>query len=166
MKQMRKWIANYENSRHSKQGLRELKESWISSKYDFTDLHVREEYVPEIGCSVGGCISALRKSWRAYYIAGRNGEPRNDVAHRIVSIQSALGIERSQFPGLEGMDVEFEEMDSGELNADELQALREERAESGGNHNLNSGTTELYTDEWSEEDKQLLKEERESEDDW
>ena len=43
-----------------------------SSKFDFSDPYVRLEYVPEMGCSVGGCISGLKKLWKSYKIAGRN----------------------------------------------------------------------------------------------
>ena len=79
-------------------------------------------------------------------------------------IQSAMGIEKSQFPELEGMnDEESEE----ELTDEEIQLRREEKEESGGEWNLNFGTSEkrseLYTEEWSEEDKQLRREEREAE---
>ena len=73
------------------------------------------------------------------------------------------GIERSQFPEIDGMnDDEDQEL------TDELK--RKEKEESGREWDFNSGTSEekseLYTDEWSEEEKQLLKEEREGEDDW
>ena len=105
---MEKWLASYERRRRS----RNPKEpnGWISSKYDFSDPNVRLGYVREMGCSVGGCISALKRSWKAYRIAGRNGEPglRSDLAYRIVSIQTALGIERSDFPELEGMNIDEE----------------------------------------------------------
>jgi hypothetical protein len=100
---MQLWLRDYERSRHSKQP-KELKESWQSSKYDFSDPDVRLEYVPEMGCSVGGCISALKKLWKSYKIAGRNGEPRGDIAWNIRNLQGSLGIERSHFPELEGMD--------------------------------------------------------------
>ena len=46
---------------------------------------------------------------------------------------------------------------------------REEKEESGGDSNLNFGTNEEgseYTVQWSEQDKQLRREEREAEDDW
>ncbi len=157
MNEMQKWLINYERLRHSKQP-KELKESWQSSKFDFTDPNVRLEYVPDMGCSVGGCISALKRSWKAYYIAGRNGEPRGDLAWRINSLQSSLGIEKSTFPELEGMMMDDEE------NNEELQLKREEHQEEW---NLNLGTNEEM-DEWSEEDKQLLKEELEAEkeNDW
>jgi hypothetical protein len=60
-----------------------------------------------------------------------------------------------------------------ELTDEEIQLKREEKEESGGEWELNFGTSEkrseLYTEEWSEEDKQLRREEREAEeenDDW
>jgi hypothetical protein len=141
---MQLWLRDYERSRHSKQP----NESWQSSKYDFSDPDVRLEYVPEMGCSVGGCISALKKLWKSYKIAGRNGEPRGDIAWNIRNLQGSLGIERSHFPELEGMDDDEENM------------LKSEEDEE------NFGTNEPY---WSEEDKQLLKDELKAEkenDDW
>jgi hypothetical protein len=147
MNKMQLWLRDYEAQRHSKQP-KELKESWQSSKYDFSDPDVRLEYVPEMGCSVGGCISALKKLWKSYKIAGRNGEPRGDIAWNIRNLQGFLGIERSHFPELEGMDD------------DEENILKSEEDEE------NFGTNDPY---WSEEDKQLLKEELEAEkenDDW
>src|SRR5437016_12963264 len=105
MDQMRKWLVNYERLRHSKR----LNESWISTKYDFTDPNVRLEYVPEMRCSVGGCISALKGSWKAYRIAGRNGEPRADLAYRIRNLQLAMGIPTTEFEELEGMQVETDD---------------------------------------------------------
>jgi hypothetical protein len=51
---------------------------WESDLYDFSDPEVRLKYVPQLGCSVGGAISMLRKSWKS-------------------SIQSALGIEECCF---------------------------------------------------------------------
>ena len=114
-----------------------------------------------MGCRVGGCISALKKLWKSYKIAGRNGEPRGDIAWNIRNLQGSLGIERSHFPELEGMDDDEDQ----ELTDEELQLKREEQ-ESGAawewESTLNPGTSE----EWSELDKQLLKEEREDEDDW
>ena len=104
---MQLWLQNYERSRHSKQQ-KEPKESWISSKYD-TQGHwqeVQQIWIPELQMNWGKAVSALRKSWTAYRIAGRNGEPRADLAYRIRFIQSSLGIEKSTFPELEGMDDE------------------------------------------------------------
>ena len=96
----------------------------------------------------------MKKLWKSYKIAGRNGEPRGDIAWNIRNLQGSLGIERSHFPELEGMMMDDEE------NDEELQLKREEQQEEW---NLNLGT-----DEWSEEDKQLLKEELEAEkeNDW
>jgi len=46
---------------------------WESDLYDFSDPEVRLVYVPELGCSVGGAISMLRKSWKSYKAARREG---------------------------------------------------------------------------------------------
>jgi hypothetical protein len=80
-----------------------------------------------------------------------------------------MGIERSQFPELEGMNDDEDQ----ELTDEELELKKEEEENSVvWEPSLNFGTSEgseLYTEEWSEEDKQLLKEEREAEeenDDW
>jgi hypothetical protein len=115
-------------------------ESWISSKYD-TQGHwqeVQQIWIPELQMNWGRAVSALRKSWTAYRIAGRNGEPRADLAYRIRSIQSSLGIEKSTFPELEGMDDE----ESNEISDEETELRREEKEESGGDWNLNFGTNE------------------------
>jgi hypothetical protein len=105
---------------------KELKESWQSnwqsSKYDFNDPQVRLEYVPEENCSVGGCMSALRKLWKGYK-AGQSGE-RSYFAWKIRKIQSSLGLELSTFPETEGMDDD-----------EELQLKQEEQQEEW---NLNS----------------------------
>lgn len=145
-----RWLETYERERHSKQS--DWQSNWQSSKYDFTDPHVREEYVPEENCSVGGCMSALRKLWKGYK-AGQSGE-RSYFAWKIRKIQSSLGLELSTFPETEGMD---EEQESEGMMDDE------EQQESDGEWNLNPST-----EEWSEEDKRLLKEELEAEkeDDW
>jgi hypothetical protein len=73
----------------------------------------------------------------------------------VEEIQSAMGIERSEFPELEDIDEGYQE-----LTDEEIQAKREEKGE--WRSNLNFGTNE----EKSGLDKQLLKEEQEAEDDW
>ena len=72
---------------------------WESDLYDFSDPEVRLEYVPELGCCVGGAISMLRKSWKSYKAARREGyEDRClELEYRINSIQRALGIEECSF---------------------------------------------------------------------
>ena len=72
---------------------------WESDLYDFSDPEVRLKYVPQLGCSVGGAISMLRKSWKSYKAARREGyEDRClELEYRINSIQSALGIEECCF---------------------------------------------------------------------
>ena len=93
----------------------------------------------------------MKRSWLAYKLAGRNGMFRGDLAWRINRLKSAMGIERSNFPELEGInDEKSEEESDGEWNV---------------NFETNEGMSEL-TDEWSEEDKQLQREEKAEEDDW
>jgi hypothetical protein len=166
MDQMRTWLTNYERLRHSKQP----NESWISSKYDIQGMHwqeLQQLYLPELNMRWGPAVSALKKLWKSYKIAGRTGEPRSDLAWKINQIQKAMGIEKSEFPELEGMETDDEESTD-----EEIELRREEREESGGDWSLNFGTskeTSEYTDEWSEQDKQLRREEREAEqenDDW
>lgn len=69
---------------------------WQSDK--FSDPHVRKDYVPEMGCSVGATISMLRKSWAAYKIARGEGYADRclELEHRN-SIEAALGIEECSF---------------------------------------------------------------------
>jgi hypothetical protein len=73
--------------------------AWESNKYDFSDPDVRLEYVREMGCSVGGCISMLRKSWAAYKIARREGCAVRclELENRINRIQEPLGLEQCSF---------------------------------------------------------------------
>jgi len=71
---------------------------------------------------------ALKKSWKEYKMAGRNGMYRGDIAWGINRIQSAMGIEKSEYPELEGIsDEESEE----ELNDEEIQLRREEKEDAG-----------------------------------
>src|SRR5215469_15390000 len=156
LNKMQLLLRDYERSRHSKQ----RNESWVSSKYD---TQLQQTYVPSLHMR-GQCCSALKRSWKAYEIAGRNGEPRGDIAWRIRNIQTQMGIEKSDFPELEGMETDDEE-----TSEEETELRREEKEESGGDSNLNFGTNEEgseYTEQWSEQDKQLLREKREAEDDW
>ena len=95
------WLRDYERSRHSKQP----NESWVSSKYD-TQLpwkELQQTYIPSLHMNWGQCCSALKRSWKAYEIAGRLGEPRGDIAWRIRNIQTQMGIEISDFPELEAI---------------------------------------------------------------
>ena len=106
----------------------------------------------------GPACSSLKKSWQAYKAAGRNGMYRADIAWRINTIQKAMGIEKSEFPELEGMETSDEEMTD-----EEIQLKKEEREDAG---DWGFEKPEEFTEEWSEEDKQLHREEREAEEDW
>lgn len=149
---MQKWLKNYENLRHSKE--KETNELWISSKGYDTQNMPREElqklWIPGLKMTYGATVSALTKSWTAYRIAGRNGEPRGDLAIRILNIQKNLGIPQS--------DGLYEELEQMGYTEEELN----DEGTSEENENYRPGTGE----EWSEGDQQLLKEEVEAEEDW
>ena len=55
--------------------------------------------MPETNCNVGQAISALKKSWVSYRIKKREGyaDPVYELEHRINNIQSALGLEITDF---------------------------------------------------------------------
>jgi hypothetical protein len=52
-----------------------------------------------MGGSLGGCISALKRSWKSYKAAQREGYADRclELEHTINSIQAALGIEDCSF---------------------------------------------------------------------
>jgi len=159
MDRMQRWLENYERIRHSKQ----RNESWISFKYPIEGMHwqeLQQIYLPELKMCWGPACNSLKKLWKAYKIAGHQGGYRADIAWKIRNIQSAMGIEKSNFPELEGMDDEELE---GELTEEEIQLKREEWEDAG---DWGFEKPEEFTEEWSEEDKQLHREEREAEEDW
>jgi hypothetical protein len=107
---------------------------------------LQQLYLPELNMRCPA-VSALKKLWKSYKIAGRTGEPRSDTAWKINRIQAAMGLEKSEFPELEGMvlDDERDDQDQDQSQSEELPT------------------------EWSAEDEQLRREEREAEqenDDW
>jgi len=70
---------------------------------------LQQLYLPELNMRWGPAVSALKKLWKSYKIAGRTGEPRSDLAWKINRVQVAMGL-KSEFPELEGMDYDdFEE---------------------------------------------------------
>ena len=74
-----------------------------------------------------GCVGVPpAKLWKSYKIAGRNGEPRRDIAWKINAIQKAMGIEKSEFPELEEMETS-----DGEMNDEEIQLRREDAGDWG-----------------------------------
>ena|SRR5215472_7373215 len=107
------WIKDYEHRRHPSE--------LISSKYDLQGdwREVQKIYLPSLGISMGVAWTSLKKLWKSYKIAGRTGEARSDTAYNIVRIQAAMGLEKSEFPELEGMmlDDEWDDQDQDrELN--------------------------------------------------
>lgn len=87
--------------------------------------------------------------------------PRGDIAWRINHIQDALGLSLTEFYEYSGIyqSQEEESNEDQDLTVEEVQAQREEKAESDGVWNLNPGTSE----ECSELDRKLLREELEAE---
>jgi hypothetical protein len=153
MDEMRKWLMNYERMRLKSNT---PNESWISSKYDIQGMpwqELQQIYLPELRMCWGPTCNSLKKLWKSYKIAGRNGEPRRDIAWKINAIQKAMGIQKSEFPELEGMEMDEE------LTEEEIQLKREEREDAG---DWGFEKPEEFTEEWSEEDKQLRREEREA----
>ncbi len=142
---MQKWLAAYENSRHSKNPgyppSKEPNESWSSSKYGAMEWREAQQiYLPSLNMCVGPAWNKLKRLWRNYKRNGRTGQYRSDIAYEIVRYQAGLDIPRSDLPELEGIsDYEFGDSDQ-ETN---------ERPE-----------------EWSMEDEILLREEKEAKDDW
>src|SRR5215813_4146725 len=66
---MQLWLRDYERSRHSKRP----NESWISSRYDIQGMHwqeLQQLYLPELNMRWGPAVSALKKLWKSYKIAG------------------------------------------------------------------------------------------------
>jgi hypothetical protein len=74
MNEMQKWLKNYMNERHPKNP-KQPNPGWQSSKYDLSmpwqDL--QSQWLPEVRMNFGQAVSALKRSWKAYRIAGRNG---------------------------------------------------------------------------------------------
>jgi len=103
------WIKQYETERviryRCPQEARNP-ELWDSTKYDFADPDVWREYVPEEKCTVGACVSAIRKSWDVIQIANRGArrdenETVEDIMIRINRIQRNLGVQPYRFQELE-----------------------------------------------------------------
>ncbi len=169
LNKMQLWLRDYERSRHSKQP----NESWISSKYDIQGLpwqELQQIYLPELGMCWGPACYLLKKLWKCYKIAGRNGEPRGDIAWKINRIQSSMGIEMSQFPELEGLN-DFEEyqdrdQDLGKRMTDEEIQLKREEMEDSDNLSWGEKPEKTFSEDWSEEDEKLRQEEIAEGDDW
>jgi hypothetical protein len=130
--------------------------------------------------NIGEVTSALKRSWKAYKVAGQNGEPRGDIAWRINLLEDGLGLtEKEIFPEIQEMGGydENQDQDQEQLSAEDLQLLREEKQdqlerqqEVLGNQFGDQATEESESDDWSGSetslDKQLIKEEEEDREDF
>jgi hypothetical protein len=140
-----------ERMRHYKQP-KQPNESWISSKYDIQGLHwqeLQQLYLPELNMCWGPACNSLKKLWKSYKIAGRNGEPRGDIAMKIRNVQSSMGIQQSEFPELEGIGDD-----------QEVEMIGEEKEEDWESED------EIPEESNTEEDEQLRREEIAEGDDW
>ena len=107
------WLRDYERRKEEVAGGREPSQGWISDKYDLQSMD-KNEIIPELffrdgvtPLTLGDAANALKKSWTAYYIAKRKGEPRGDICYRIVNLQEKLGIEQSDFAELSEEEEDY-----------------------------------------------------------
>jgi hypothetical protein len=156
-----RWIKDYERSRFKESKV--PNESWISTKYDFQNTPwkiLQKTYVPELKMRIGSAISAIKKNWKLYRMDdGR--EPRSSIAFKIVRLESGLGLEKSIFPELEGINLE-EEFPSEE----ESQLRREEQVERDQEVSWDSWTAEDSEDDGDRDFKKSKLGEQEENDWW
>ena len=90
-------------------------EFWRSWKYDTQNLswkELSEIYVDDLDMTFGAAINSLKKLWFSYKMAGKSGTGyRADICYKINEVKRALGLPKSRFPELEGMEEEVEESD-------------------------------------------------------
>jgi hypothetical protein len=101
MNEMMRWIRNYDRLRLNPNA---SNESWTSTRYEIEGMRwsdIERIYLPEIGMCWGPACSAIKKSWWAFKMAGKNGGYRTDIAFRINRIQAAMGIPRTPFAELD-----------------------------------------------------------------
>jgi len=69
----------------------------------------------------GAAINSLKKLWFSYKMAGKSGTGyRADIAYKINEVKRALGLPRSRFPELEGMEEEEENQQEDDWNVDQV----------------------------------------------
>jgi hypothetical protein len=112
---MQLWLRDYERQRHGSGQPGQPSKAWTSSKFDTQNMtwkEVSEIYVDDLDMTFGAGINSLKKLWFSYKMAGKSGTGyRADIAYRINELKSSLGLPRSRFPELEGMEEEVEESD-------------------------------------------------------
>ena len=167
---------NYERRRSKNRG---PNEKWISNKYDLQGhwQEVQQTLTSIKGkdgrfLDIGEVMSALKRSWKAYKIAGRNGSYRTDIAYRINNLEDGLGIEKAIFPELDEMDVYDEDQnqesreeifdDPDMTREEQLQIRKEERQDQLEREQkvLGIEDQEDADDWWGSEDRQVRGEER------
>ena len=143
------WIRQYDKARNG--GI--PSEAWASStKFDIQGMGwaaASKTPIPELGMNLGQSCSALKGSWKHYRILGREGGYRKDIAHRIRRLQSAIGLEKTQFNDYPDLEEESESNEESE----EWWDLKSEE---------NSEGIQPQT----QEERELLEEEKQENDDW
>ena len=168
------WIIDYENKRMGNYNGQNT--TLVSSKFDLTGLswaEIRDLEVPELldqngePMTFGRTFEALRKSWRSFKLARKNGSPAPELALRILKLQNGLGLPLADFEQeLErygGMEMAIRELDNED---EEIILKREERQSMLESLGVNNDDSSEWS-EWSEGDdlngaelsKQLRKEE-------
>ena len=116
---MRRWLEHYisngSNELSQEQGQRQSREynhnpDWQSHKYDLSDWRSAQQiYLPELGMKLGPATNKMKKLWRLWHKAQREGTPKRDHAYNIAKIQYAIGlINPTQFDELQNMDLDLE----------------------------------------------------------
>src|SRR5215813_13489665 len=128
------WLVQYENERLGKYNGQNT--TLISSKFDLNGLswnEIREletDILDQNGepMTFGRTFEALRKTWRSFKLARKNGSPAPELALRILKLQNGLGLPLADFEQeLErygGMEMAIRELDNED---EEIILKREER---------------------------------------
>jgi hypothetical protein len=148
---MDKWLHQYENSRHNFGQPGQPGEAWRSSKFDtqkMTWAEVSQIYLPELDMTFGAAINSLKKLWFSYKMAGKSGIGyRSDIAYRINEVQAAMGIKKSRFPEIEGMEEEESTQEEFQLRAEE-EAENQQEDEWNVDQVLGRGGEDEQEDDW------------------
>ena len=167
------WLVNYENERM--QNYDGQNGTLVSSKFDLTGIswdEIRDletDLLDQNGepMNFGRSFEALRKTWRSFKLARKNGSPAPELALRILKLQNGLGLPLADFEQeLErygGMEMAIRELDNED---EEIILKREERQSMLESLGVNNDDSSEWS-EWSEGDdlngaelsKQLRKEE-------
>lgn len=150
MKSMDRWLQRYENSRHNFGQPGQPNQSWASSKYDTQNMtwsEVSQIYVDDLGMTFGSAINSLKKLWFSYKTARKSGAYRADICYKINEVKKALGLPKSRFPELEGIEEEESDQEQAQLRAEE-EAENQQEDEWNVDQVLGRGGEDEQEDDW------------------